>query len=193
MAELETGHESTRPGQGRVFLSSLARRLPGPRAQLFFWSISVIAFVLDLLTKQAVFSRLDFGSSVSVIGDVVRLIKVHNDGAAFGLFAGHPNWLIGVSVIALIAVLCLFLFGAFKEKIMHIALAFFTAGIGGNLYDRIFNDGLVRDFIDVGLNYDLRWPAFNLADSLLCIGVGLMLIATYITERPCRKRAQQHK
>ena len=193
MAEMETGQESSRPSQGRFFLSGLADRLPSPKAHLFFWSIAIIAFALDLLTKQAVFSRLDFGSSVSVIGNVVRLVKVHNDGAAFGLFAGHPNWLIGVSVFALVAIVGLFLFGAFKEKIMHVALAFFAAGICGNLYDRLFNDGLVRDFIDVGLNYNLRWPAFNVADSLLCIGVGLMLITTYITERPCRKRAQRHK
>jgi signal peptidase II len=193
MTELETGQDSTRPGQGRFFLSSLLNRLPGFKTQLLFWSIAVIAFALDLLTKQTVFNRLEFGSFVSVIGNIVRLVKVHNNGAAFGFFAGHPNWLISVSVVALIAVVGLFLFGGFKEKIMHVALAFFAAGICGNLYDRIFNDGLVRDFIDVGLKEDLRWPAFNLADSLLCVGVGLMLITTYLTERPCRKHAQQHK
>jgi signal peptidase II len=85
-----------------------------------------------------------------------------------------------------------FLFGGVKEKIMNVALALFAAGICGNLYDRVFHGGRVRDFIDVGIN-DLRWPAFNLADSFLCIAVGLMLVAIYLTERPCRKRAQQQK
>jgi len=118
---------------------------------------------------------------------------VYNNGAAFGLFRGHPNWLIVVSFVALVVILCIFLFGGSKEKIMHIATAFFAAGICGNLYDRLFNHGMVRDFIDVGITENLRWPAFNLADSLLCIAVGLMLISLCITDKPCRKRAPRRK
>ena len=57
----------------------------------------------------------------------------------------------------------------------------FAAGITGNLYDRFFNDGMVRDFIDINLQInDYHWPTFNVADSLLCIGVGLYVISSFV-------------
>lgn len=99
-----------------------------------------------------------------------------NNGAAFGLFAGHPYWLIVVSVVALVVILVCFLFGGAKQRLVNVALGLFAAGICGNLYDRIFNDGLVRDFIDVYYRQH-HWPAFNVADSLLCIAVGLGIIS----------------
>lgn len=174
------------------FASVLLGRLPSAGTQLLFWSILLVGLASDLFTKQLVFEQLREKYYISVIDGYLRLVTVHNDGAAFGIFAGHLNWLITVSFIALIAVIAFFLFGGVKEKIMNVALALFAAGICGNLYDRIFHDGMVRDFIDVGIN-DWRWPAFNLADSFLCIAVGLMLIAIYLTERLCRKRARQQK
>ncbi len=75
---------------------------------------------------------------------------------------------------------------------IHIALGLFTGGILGNLYDRIFNDGMVRDFIDVYIG-NKHWPTFNVADGLLCIGVGLLIISTFVTEKSSQKHAQQHK
>lgn len=179
--------------RGKPLLKTLADRIPPARTIIVFFTVTVAAFALDLLTKWAVFKWLKDKSFVPVIEGYLRLVTVHNDGAAFGIFAGHLNWLIGVSFFALIVILGIFLFGGSKTKLMNIALTFFTAGICGNLYDRIFNDGLVRDFIDIGINNDLRWPAFNIADSLLCIGVTMMLLDIFITEMPCRKRAQRQK
>jgi len=193
MTDFESGHQFARPNRGHPFLKSLSRKLPATATHFLFWSIAIAALVLDLLTKWAVFEWLKNRSAVLIIDGLLRFVAVHNDGAAFGIFAGHPNWLIAVSFVALAIILCIFLFGGSKQKIMHVALAFFTAGICGNLYDRLFNNGLVRDFIDVGLSENLRWPAFNLADLFLCIAVGLMMIAVYLTERPCRKRARRQK
>jgi signal peptidase II len=62
----------------------------------------------------------------------------------------------------------------------------------GNMYDRIFNGGAVRDFIDVYYRGH-HWHTFNVADSLLCIGVGLLIISTFLIERPGRKHDQQRK
>ncbi len=116
-----------------------------------------------------------------------------NDGAAFGLFSGKPYLLVAVSIVALIAVFAIFLFSGTERRFVHIALALFAAGVCGNLYDRIFNNGLVRDFIDVVYWPGRHWPAFNIADSMLCVGVGLLLISTFFTGKSSRKRAQQHK
>jgi len=55
-----------------------------------------------------------------------------------------------------------------------------------------FNEGLVRDFIDVYIG-NKHWPTFNVADSLLCIGVGLLIVSTFLTEKSSQKHAQQHK
>ena len=74
---------------------------------------------------------------------------------------------------------------------MQISLGLITAGVVGNLYDRLFNEGRVRDFIDVYRGH-WHWPAFNVADSLLCIGVGLIIIGM-LTYPSCQKPAGGQK
>jgi signal peptidase II len=80
-------------------------------------------------------------------------------------------------------VFAIFLFGGCKQRLMTVALGLFTAGVLGNLYDRIFNDGLVRDFIDVVYWPGRHWPAFNVADSMLCIAVAILIISMLITQK----------
>ena len=116
-----------------------------------------------------------------------------NAGAAFSIAAGQTAILITTSVVALVVVLGIFLFGRIQQKLMQVALALFTAGIVGNLYDRVFNDGKVRDFIDVLIPIiDYPWPAFNVADTMLCIAVALLIIGNF-TSASSRKPAQQQK
>ena len=97
-----------------------------------------------------------------------------------------------VSVIALVIILVIFLLSGTEKKLIHIALGLFAAGVCGNLYDRIFYDGFVRDFIDIVYWPGKHWPAFNVADSMLCIAVGLLVISAS-TGKSSRKHAQQHK
>lgn len=167
----------TRHNLGRVFLKHQV--LPDLSAHLIFWPLAVIGVALDLWSKSAVFGWLESRGSVSIIDGFLRFVAAVNDGAAFGLFAGHPCWLAAVSVFALIVVFAVFLFSGAKQRLVHIALGLFAAGVCGNLYDRIFNDGLVRDFIDVTIWPGRHWPAFNVADSMLCIAVGLGIISCF--------------
>ena len=155
--------------------------LPDLTAHLIFWSLAVIGLALDLWSKSAVFSWLEQkpGNSVSIIDGFLQLVRTVNPGAAFGIAVGSPCLLVVVSTIALGAILVVFFLSGSQQKLVHIALALFAAGICGNLYDRIFNDGLVRDFIDIVYWPGRHWPAFNIADSLLCIGVGLLMISTF--------------
>ena len=97
-------------------------------------------------------------------------------GAAFGIASGQRGLLIGVSVVALMIIIGVFLFSGRERKLIHFAMGLFAAGICGNLYDRIFNDGQVRDFIDIVYWPGKHWPAFNVADSMLCISVGIMVL-----------------
>ena len=163
--------------------------------QLIFWPIVAIGIAADLWTKSAVFNWLcnSGNSTYTVIEGFFRIVLAQNDGAAFGIASGQRHLLTAVSVIALILILLIFLFTHIKQKLMIIALAMFTAGICGNLYDRIFNDGRVRDFIDIVYWPGKHWPAFNIADSLLCVAMALILISTLITDLSNRKHDQQQK
>jgi signal peptidase II len=117
---------------------------------LFTFYFSLL-LALDLWSKAAVFDWLSRqqGGSVSVIDGFFRLVAVENTGAAFGIATGQTRLLTAVSVIALVVILVIFFFGGVKHKLTHAALGLFAAGVCGNLYDRIFNDGRVRDFIDL--------------------------------------------
>ena len=161
---------------------------------LIFTFYFLLLLALDLWSKAAVFDRLSRqqDGSVSVIDGFFRLVAVENTGAAFGIATGRTYLLIAVSLIALAVIFVVFFFGKVKRRLIYAALGLFTAGVCGNLYDRIFNDGRVRDFIDVVYWPGKHWPAFNIADSMLCIGVGLLIISTF-TERPSQRRAQQRK
>ncbi len=194
MTETKAEENSAPSSFERAFLKRLSGALPDLKAHLIFWSLTLTGLALDLWSKKVVFDWLGQQQShnVSIINDFLRFVIAVNDGAAFGLFAGKPYLLAVVSVIALIVVLGVFLFSGTHYRLVHVALGLFTAGICGNLYDRIFNNGLVRDFIDVYYR-DSHWPAFNVADSLLCIGVGLLIISTFLTEKSAQKHAQQHK
>jgi signal peptidase II len=192
MTETETEKNSARMSLNRAFLKRLLPALPDSKAHLIFWSLTAGGLALDLWTKKAVFDRLEHGDIFPVIDGFLQLIRRENNGAAFGMFAGKPYFLTAASIIALVLIFAFFLLGGSRQKLVNIALGLFTAGVCGNLYDRIFNDGLVRDFIDVYFR-DFHWHTFNIADSLLCIGVGLLIISTFFTEKPARKHGQQHK
>lgn len=198
---------NTRPSSGRAFLSrkekshrcklfSRGITVPGIKAQLIFWPLMIIGLALDLWSKKVVFQMLqkELSNSISIIDGFIQLVEARNTGAAFGLAAGQRYFLVGISVIALLVIFWIFLFSGTKQRLVHIALGLFAAGVCGNLYDRIFNsDGAVRDFIDVVYWPGRHWPAFNVADSLLCIGVGLMIFSAFFTGKSSPGHAQQQK
>ena len=192
MAEIKKEMDLARPDADRAFFKQLAHSLPDSKAHLIFWSLFVAGLALDLWTKWAVFNSLEYPGSYPIVDGFLQLVTALNNGAAFGIFAGNAYFLMGISSVALIVIVAVFLFGGNRQRPVHVALGFFAAGISGNLYDRIFNDGLVRDFIDAYYrNY--HWPAFNVADSMLCIGVGLLIISTLFTPQSSRRHAQQQK
>jgi len=181
MTESEREEGSARPTSGRAFLKRHPFALPDLAAQLIFWPLMAAGLTLDLWSKRAVFNWLEQkpGNGVSIIDGFLQLVAMENKGAAFGIAAGQYHLLVAVSVIALVVIFAVFFLGGTRQKLVHIALALFAAGVCGNLYDRIFNNGLVRDFIDVVYWPGRHWPAFNVADSMLCVGVGLMIISSF--------------
>lgn len=198
--------DNARPSSGRAFLSNTEKgfcrisflhgiAFPPLKAHLIFWILAVSGTALDVWSKKAVFDWLEHqpNNRVSLINGFLEFIMALNNGAAFGLFAGKPYLLAAVSIIALLIIISIFLFSGTEIKLVHAALGLFAAGVCGNLYDRLFNEGMVRDFIDVVYWPGKHWPAFNAADSLLCIGIGLMLIASFFIDKSHPGRARQHK
>ncbi|MCI0498080.1 MAG: signal peptidase II [Planctomycetales bacterium] len=151
--------------------------LSWPVAAALFWPVALGGAALDLWSKWAVFRWLGSveGHCCPVINGFLQLILRENQGAAFSLFYGWTIFLVVISTAALVVVIAVFFFAKIQSKRVLFSLGCMTAGIIGNLYDRAFNEGRVRDFIDVYVG-SYHWPTFNVADSLLCIGVGLLII-----------------
>lgn len=194
--DLNKQESIARPSLGRAFLSMFAKnRLPTLQAHLVYWVIFTGGTALDLWTKAAIFNWLckQHYSKFSLIDGFINLVPALNDGAAFGIASGQRLLLTIVAVVALIGGVLIFLFSGTKHRLVHIAMGLFSAGVCGNLYDRIFNDGMVRDFIDVVYWQGKHWPAFNLADTMLCVAAGLLILSAFLTERSSQKHAQQQK
>lgn len=171
----------------------LTGRWPDAKAHRIFWSIVIIGTGADLWSKWAVFKWLTDvpGQEYFVIDRLFKLVMRQNSGAAFSIAEGRTGLLVAVSVVALAAVLGIFIFGRVHQRVIQVAMALFAAGITGNLYDRAFNEGFVRDFLDFYWRGH-HWPAFNLADSMLCTAVGLLLL-TNITSAFSQKHADRQK
>jgi signal peptidase II len=168
---------------------NLFRRLPDFWGHLLFWPIAVGGVVLDLWSKKAIFEWLPtvpYEKYVIVEG-FFQLILRENSGAAFSIAQGQRLFLVGISCVAFFAAVGIFLFGGVHRRITQIAMGCMTAGIVGNLHDRALNNGMVRDFLDVFVkNY--HWPTFNVADSLLCIGVGLLILTNFMSHQADQTR-----
>jgi signal peptidase II len=168
---------------------SLFRNLFSPAALACFVLTAGIGFGLDQWSKVAAFSKLadaiiqEPGGQVVPIGDrtqpfIPGLIEFHvtaNRGAVFGMGQGQRTLFVGVSLAAIVFIFYLFLSSG-RQRIYQIILGMLLAGVLGNLYDRM-KYGYVRDMIHALPNWPHAFPwIFNVADSLLCTGVFLMIV-----------------
>jgi signal peptidase II len=144
------------------------------RPALLLAGTAVVLYVADQVTKGLVVANVPFGARQEVIGDLVQLWHVRNTGAAFSLFPG-VTWLFFV-VAALAFVMIAYFYRAFRTRgtWIHVVLGAILGGTLGNLTDRL-RYGYVVDFVSVGIG-ELRWPTFNVADSSLVIGIGLLVL-----------------
>jgi len=169
--------------------------LPDAIGHVIFWPILLFGLLADLWTKRAVFTWLEYepGQSVEILDGFLSFRMALNTGAAFGIASGHQPFLVGVSVVALLVILGVFFLTSARQRIVQVSLGLFAAGVSGNLWDRLFNGGQVRDFIDVVYWPGRHWHTFNVADTMLCVAVGLLIVATFLTGSSDRTRAPQQK
>ena len=145
---------------------------------MIFMAILATGLPLDQLTKVLVQLKLPLGSQVPLIPGFLNLVHVRNKGAAFGLMSSwSPDfvWLFFVAVIGLVLVVLGYLLWRLPDDHWSAALGYslILTGALGNLIDRV-RLGEVVDFIDVYWGR-YHWPAFNVADSLVCVGAAVMV------------------
>lgn len=144
-----------------------------------YLSLSAIIIAVDLYTKHLMQQAFAVGDSVTITS-FFDLVRYHNEGAAFSFLADAGGWqkwfFTGISALASIFIIYL-LNKHWHEKLFCWGLALVLGGAIGNLYDRV-TLGYVVDFLSFHLN-SLYWPAFNVADSAICVGVGLLLVDSF--------------
>jgi signal peptidase II len=161
---------------------SVAQRSLGAGAAqwLALAAIALAAVAADQLTKHVVTSNLRLDEGTHVLGPL-WIHHVQNSGIAFGLFASATAVVIVLTGVAVVWMLGYFARSGARHPILPVALGLVIGGSLSNLLDRV-RLGHVTDFIDFRF-----WPAFNLADSFIVIGVGLLLAALVAAEREPRR------
>lgn len=139
-----------------------------------FVGLAVAVVVADQLTKAWLVSWLAPGDSIQVVGDYLRLVNSHNNGALFGLFR-ESAVLFGIISVVVIALIVGYHARSGRSVYMSIALGLLLGGALGNLTDR-FRLGYVVDFVDAGIG-TVRWYTFNVADSAISLSIVLLLLA----------------
>jgi signal peptidase II len=154
--------------------------------------IALGIILLDAWTKWLVSAHIDMHDSISIIPNVFQLVHVRNTGAAFGIGANAQSkivpLLLNIGAIGVFFVVVAYAFRtAVTDRLLQVGLHLILGGAIGNLIDR-FRLGYVVDFLDVYLNWGGQphhWPAFNVADSAICIGIGLLFL-------DMRKKPEEH-
>jgi signal peptidase II len=174
-----------RVGSATDALTPLSRATRSFAATPLQWlslaAIAIAAVTADQVTKHVVASNLQLGESVHVVGPFA-IRHVRNSGIAFGLFAHSTSAVIVLTGLAIAWMLAYFARSGARHPVLPIALGLVIGGSISNLADRV-RLGFVTDFLD--FRY---WPAFNLADSFIVIGVGILLAALVLAEREPKKR-----
>jgi signal peptidase II len=165
-------------------LNSLLRT-PNRRIAL----IALLVIALDQLTKQIVLRLLGYAQEKIMIEGFFKFVHWGNTGSAFSMFRGNNELLAGVAIVAL---LVLFLsrhqFDS-RTLLSQVAFGMIFGGIVGNLIDRLWA-GHVIDFIYFYLQQrsgtEIGFPAFNVADSAICTGVGLVFLITWLSDHKAK-------
>jgi signal peptidase II len=155
---------------------------------------AITGLVLDQATKLLIVQQLIYGEKIAVIEGFFYLTHVRNPGAAFGLFATAPaQWrvffFVGISFVALGIIVSFFRKLAPGDRLPALALGMISGGAVGNLIDRIFR-GEVVDFLHFRLWQGYSWPDFNVADSLIVVGVALLVLELLATEGESRAASE---
>lgn len=158
---------------------------------MIFWCIVIGTIIIDQATKIWITYNFDLFQSTVIVPGFLNMTYVTNKGAAFSMLADVDSpwrhyFFVSVGGVALLILTVVWFKNRKGNQISNIALGLIVAGAAGNLIDRV-RLGAVVDFIDVYLG-SRHWPAFNVADSAICVGVVTYLLISYLEERKIRTK-----
>lgn len=151
---------------------------------LLLTALTILA--ADQLTKALVVTNLAVGQQARLLGDLVQIWHAQNRGAAFSLFQG------GTVLFLIVSVLSIGMVAYFHRSLrdrttwLHVVLGIVLGGTLGNFIDRL-RQGYVTDWLSVGIG-DTRWPTFNVADSSVVVGIGILVVYLFLSS-PDRREA----
>jgi len=151
--------------------------------RIHYLILSALVVALDAFTKWLVLRNFEIHEAISVIPNFFQLVHVRNTGAAFGIGANAASpivpLMLNLGAIAVFIVVAVYSFrSAISDRLLQAGLHLILGGAIGNLIDR-FRFKSVIDFLDFYVTVGGRehhWPAFNVADSAICIGIGLLFL-----------------
>jgi signal peptidase II len=149
----------------------------------------ILIFLLDRLSKSWILARFGLNESLTVIDGFFNITYVQNTGVAFGIFSSlsSPSKSMLLSAFTAAAAAMVIVYSVRSpagNRLLQLALALILSGALGNLYDRI-NYGYVIDFLEFYAG-EYHWPAFNVADSAISTGVGLLILEILRNDAPGR-------
>ena len=149
--------------------------------RIHYLVISLVVLLLDVWTKWLVAAHVARNESVSLIPNLFEIVHVRNTGAAFGIGANSDSQLVplllnagALAVFFVVVVYAIRTAVTDADRVLQVGLHLILGGAIGNLFDR-FRLGYVVDFLDVYIR-DHHWPAFNVADSAICVGIALLFL-----------------
>jgi signal peptidase II len=147
---------------------------------------AIVILVADQVTKALVVANLGIGEKASVVGDLVQIWHAQNRGASFSLFQGWSIVFLVVSVVSIAMVAYFHRSLRNQSPWLHVVLGVVLGGTLGNFIDRL-RQGYVTDWLSIGIG-GTRWPTFNVADSSLVVGIGI-LVLYLLLNNPDRREA----
>lgn len=144
---------------------------------LYWLLFAIIVFIVDIASKFLIINNFMLFESVNFL-PFFSITYVRNIGAAFSIFEGQ-RWILAVVAIAIsTAIICMLYHNSRSKKFENFSLSLILGGALGNLFDRLYH-GFVVDFLDVNFG-NWHYPTFNLADCAICVGIGLLVISSFI-------------
>jgi signal peptidase II len=146
---------------------------------------ALVVLLVDQLTKALVVANLAVGERSRVLGDLIQIWHAQNRGAAFSLLQGASLLFMAVTVLAL--GLVVYFHRTLRDRgwWLHLVLGAVLGGTLGNFVDRL-RLGYVTDWLSVGIG-DVRFPTFNVADSSMVVGIGILMIYLLLTDADRRE------
>ena len=154
------------------------------RRTRYAWTACAILLVvlLDQFTKSLIIQHIPYGTSLEVIRGLFNICHTKNTGVVFGMFPGMPMIFAVLTAVAIVVLgVLVWTLEESTSWIQFVSYGLLIGGAIGNLIDRVRLQA-VTDFLDFYLGTH-HWPAFNVADSAVCIGVTLLLICTFFDAR----------